>query len=213
MLTNAIYFNGKWVTPFEKSDTHDDAFNLLGGGTVTVPMMTQTGWIEYTAGAGYQAAALPYRGADMAMVFVLPEEGRFVEIEDGFSAELLADVTDSFESQRVKITVPKFEFESSIGLTDVLAQMGMPSAFQDADFSGMTGDRSLFISDVLHKAFVAVDEEGTEAAAATAVIMAEMAVIEEPAIEMKLDRPFLFLIHDNATGTVLFAGRVLNPEA
>jgi len=212
VLTNAIYFNGKWVTPFEKSKTHDGTFNLMDRSTVTVPMMTQTGWIEYAEGVGYQAASLPYRGTDMAMVFVLPEEGRFVEIEDAFSPELLASIMESFESQQVKITVPKFTFESAFSVAESLIEMGMPSAFGGADFSGMTGNRDLFISDVLHKAFVAVDEEGTEAAAATAVIMELSAIIEEPAVVMKLDRPFLFVIRDNSTGTILFLGRVLNPE-
>ncbi len=212
VLTNAIYFNGKWVTPFEKSKTHDDTFNLMDRSTVTVPMMTQTGWIEYAEGVGYQAAALPYRGADMAMVFVLPEEGRFAEIEAAFSPELLASIMESFESQQVKITVPKFTFESALSVAETLIEMGMPSAFRGADFSGMTGNRDLFISDVLHKAFVAVDEEGTEAAAATAVIMELSAIIEEPAVVMKLDRPFVFVIRDNSTGTILFVGRVLTPE-
>jgi serpin B len=115
----------------------------------------------------------------------------------------------------VELSVPKFTFESEFNLSETLAEMGMPSAFSgEADFSGMTGARDLFISDVVHKAFVAVDEEGTEAAAATAVIMAEMAAapIEDKVI-MKLDRPFLFLIRDDDTGTVLFAGRLLNPDS
>jgi serpin B len=212
VLTNAIYFNAKWVAPFEKDRTHDEPFNLLDGSTVSVPMMTQTESLHYAAGQGYQAVALPYLGSDMAMLFVLPDEDSFAKIEAALSAQFLADVVQRLESQRVRITVPKFTFESSFRLTETLARMGMPDAFVNADFSGMTGAPDLFISDVLHKAFVAVDEEGTEAAAATAVIMQLSAAIGDQPVQMKLDRPFFFVIRDNATGTVLFAGRVLNPE-
>jgi serpin B len=212
VLANAIYFNGKWALPFEKESTHDDAFNLLDGSIVTVPMMSQTENLQYAAGDGYQAAALPYRETDMSMVFVLPDRGRFAEIEGSLSAEFMADLVAKLESQRVWIKLPKFSFESSFGLTDTLSDMGMPNAFDEADFSGMTGKRDLFISDILHKAFVAVDEEGTEAAAATVVMMELSARVEDDLIEMLLDRPFLFFIRDNDTGTILFAGRLMNPE-
>jgi serpin B len=212
VLTNAIYFNGKWVTPFDTKGTRDRDFHLLDGSTVSVLMMTQSGRIQYMAGEGYQAAALPYRDSNMAMLFLLPAEDRFDEIEAQLSSGFLTSIAKAFEAQRVRITMPKFSFESSFNLTEALVGMGMPDAFQDADFSGMTGNRDLFISNVLHKAYVAVDEEGTEAAAATAVIMELTAMRDEP-IDMKIDRPFLFLIRDNDTGTILFVGRVLNPQA
>jgi len=212
VLTNAIYFNGKWALPFPKEGTRDDAFNLLDGSAVTVPMMTQTEQIPYAAGSGYQAAALPYRGTDMSMVLVLPDSDRFAEIEGALSTEFLASLVSDLEWERVRITLPKFTFASSFRLSKSLSDLGMPSAFHDADFSGMTGKRDLFISDVVHKAFVAVDEEGTEAAAATAVIMELTAIMGEEPIEMRLDRPFLFLIRDNHTGTILFIGRMMNPE-
>jgi serpin B len=112
---------------------------------------------------------------------------------------------------QVSLSMPRFEFESQIGLSQVLMAMGMPTAFgSGADFSGMDGGRNLFISDVLHKAFVSVDEEGTEAAAATAVIMSLTAIMDPP-IEVSVDRPFIFLIRDLQTGAVLFIGRVMNP--
>jgi len=212
VLTNAIYFNGKWALPFPKEGTRDDAFNLLDGSAVTVPMMTQTEQIPYAAGSGYQAAALPYRGTEMSMVLVLPDSGRFAEIEEALSAEFLTSLVNDLEGERVWITLPKFTFASSFRLSKTLSDLGMPNAFHDADFSGMTGKRDLFISDVVHKAFVAVDEEGTEAAAATAVIMELTAIMGEEPIEMRLDRPFLFLIRDNHTGTILFIGRMMNPE-
>ena len=214
VLTNAIYFNGQWVFQFEEDATHDDAFTLLDGSTVTVPMMSQTETFRYGEGDEYQAVALPYQGAPVSMIFLLPEEGRFTEVEERFSAELVNEITDNLDNRPVDLSVPKFTFESEFNLSGSLADMGMPAAFGDeADFSGMTGARDLFISDVVHKAFVAVDEAGTEAAAATAVIMAEMAAAPmEDVVTMKLDRPFLFLIRDDDTGTILFAGRVLNPE-
>jgi serpin B len=214
VLTNAIYFNGNWAFQFEEEFTKDEPFTLLDGSTVTVPMMSQTESFLYAEGDGYQALAMPYLGAPVSMLFVLPAEGQFAEIEGMFSTGLLDGISADLVNQPVELTVPKFTFESEFNLSQTLADMGMPSAFGgEADFSGMTGDRDLFISDVVHKAFVAVDEEGTEAAAATAVIMAEMAAAPmEDAVIMRLDRPFLFLIRDDDTGTILFAGRVLNPE-
>jgi serpin B len=213
VLTNAIYFNGKWVLPFEKSNTRDEPFTLLDSSTASVPMMSQVENFKYAQGNGYQAVELPYRDSKASMLLMLPEAGRFEEIEGVFSAESVTTITERLSPQQVHLFVPKFTFESEFNLSETLIQMGMPAAFGDADFSGMTGNRELFISDVVHKAFVAVDEEGTEAAAATAVIMKEFAPMIEDAILMKLDRPFLFLIRDNDTGTILFIGRVLNPEA
>jgi serpin B len=213
VLTNAIYFNGKWLLQFDPGLTFDDRFNLLDGDGVLVPMMGQEENFGYGEGDGYQAVALPYQGANMSMIFVLPELERFEEVEAALSADFLSDVIDGLDVQRVDLTVPKFTFESEFGLARTLADMGMADAFGEAaDFSGMTGKRDLFISDVVHKAFVAVDEEGTEAAAATAVIMAEMAAMPQEAVEMRLDHPFLFFIRDDDSGTILFAGRVLNPE-
>lgn len=211
VLTNAVYFNGQWVTPFEKDDTRDETFTLLDGSTVMVPMMHQKESMLYAEGDDYQAVALSYRGADMAMLFILPEAGRFAMAETEFTPEFLLSLVEGLRPQRVDLNVPKFSFESSLRLTDILIDMGMAHAFRGADFSGMTGDADLFISDVLHKAYVALDEEGTEAAASTAVIMQLSAVIDEEAVAMNLDHPFLFLIRDNRTGTVLFMGRVLNP--
>ena len=216
VLTNAIYFNGKWVLPFEANDTRDDAFHLLDGSTVQVPTMSQTETFRYAEGDGYQAVELPYRDSNMSMVLLLPEEGRFEAVEAALSADLVASLVDDLATEKVRLSLPKFEFESEFDLSDVLVEMGMPSAFglgsSGADFSGMTGDRALAIGAVIHKAFVAVDEEGTEAAAATAVIILEMEAPAEEAVEMKLDRPFLFLIRDGETGTVLFVGRVMDPR-
>ena len=132
---------------------------------------------------------------------------------DILDADLVHDMVSDLQPREITLSLPKFEFESGFSLKDILVQLGMPDAFSaNADFSGMTGNRDLFISDVVHKAFVSVDEEGTEAAAATAAIMALTGLPENP-LELKIDRPFIFLIRDIETGTILFIGRVLNPDS
>jgi len=213
VLTNAIYFNAAWEYPFDVDATRDGSFNLLNGREVTVPMMRQTESLGYVDGDGYQAVELPYDGCELSMLLVVPDPGQFELFEASLDAERANEILAELEARRVSLSMPRFEFESGFSLKGVLAGMGMPDAFSTtADFSGMTGNRELFIGDVLHKAFVSVDEAGTEAAAATAVMMKLTAIPEEP-VELTLDRPFIFLIRDIETGTVLFLGRVLNPGA
>ena len=213
VLTNAIYFNAAWEHPFNGNITANGPFYLLNGGQVRVPMMKQTKSFGYTEGEGYQAVELPYDGGELSMVVLLPEAGNFEAFEEGLQAQQVCDIISGLQTTEVALTMPKFEFESEFSLTDTLTGMGMPVAFSgSADFSGMTGNRELSISDVVHKAFVAVDEAGTEAAAATAVVMT-LTAVPEPPVEVTLDRPFIFLIRDIETGTVLFVGRVLNPDA
>ncbi len=213
VLTNAIYFNAAWEHPFDKDMTADGPFYLLDGGQVSVPMMKQTESFGYTEGEGYQAVELLYDGCELSMVILLPEAGNFEAFEEGLQAQQVSDIISGLQPTEVALTMPRFEFDSDFSLKDTLADMGMPIAFSGgADFSGMTGNRELFISDVVHKAFVAVDEAGTEAAAATAVIMPTSAA-PEPAVEVTIDRPFVFLIRDIETGAILFVGRVLNPGA
>lgn len=217
VLTNAIYFNAAWHYPFDEELTHDGMFNLLDGSQVTVPMMSQTESFGYAEGDGYQAVELPYRGRDklsveLSMVIMLPEAGRFEEFESSLDSERVAAILNDLESREVDLTMPKFTYDSRFSLKETLAAMGMPLAFSGAaDFSGMDGTRSLFISDVIHKAFVSVDEAGTEAAAATAVVMRLGA--PEPPVEVTIDRPFIFMILDIETGAILFVGRVVNLEA
>jgi serpin B len=213
VLTNAIYFNAAWAYPFDEDMTADGPFYLLDGGQVTVPMMKQTESFGYGEGEGYQAVELLYDGDELSMVILLPETGQFEAFEEGLQAQQVCDIISGLQPTEVALTMPKFEFDSEFGLKDTLAGMGMPIAFSSsADFSGMTGKPELFISDVVHKAFVAVDEAGTEAAAATAVIM-KLTAVPEPPVEVTLDRPFIFLIRDIDTGAILFVGRVLNPGA
>jgi len=212
VLANAIYFNASWSYPFDEEDTRDGVFHLLDGSEVTVPMMHQTERFGYAEGDGYQAVELPYARGEASMVILLPDAERFEEFESSLDAERLDAILQELESQSIALTMPKFTFESRLSLAKTLAEMGMPDAFSGtADFSGMTGSRDLFIGAVEHKAFVSVDEAGTEAAAATAVVMVESAPLSPP--EVTIDHPFIFVIRDIETGTILFMGRIVNPAA
>jgi serpin B len=213
VLTNAIYFNAAWECPFDEDFTADGPFYLLDGGQVSVPMMQQTESFGYTDGEGYQAVELQYDGNELSMVIFLPEAGQFEAFEEGLQAQQVSDIISGLQPTLVDLTMPKFEFDSEFSLKDTLSGMGMPVAFSAAaDFSGMTGTPDLCISAVLHKAFVSVNEAGTEAAAATAVIVGESAMPGQP-VEVTVDRPFIFLIRDIETGAILFVGRVMNPSA
>jgi serpin B len=213
VLTNAIYFNAAWQNPFNEDATYDGTFYLLNGDEITVPMMRQTEWFGYSEGDGYQAVELPYDGGELSMVILLPAGGYFESFEDLLDAQGLDEIVGRLEYREVALTMPRFEFESGFMLGETLAAMGMPIAFSgDADFSGMTGKRDLFIGGVIHKAFVSVDEAGTEAAAATAVIMPTAMPPGEEPVEVTIDRPFVFLIRDIQTGAILFVGRVVNPS-
>jgi serpin B len=211
VLSNAIYFNASWMYAFEEEVTQDGSFYLLDGGQVTVPMMAQSERLGYAAGEGYQAVELPYLGGELSMVILLPAEGTFQDWATSLDAAQLAAIASDMQRMQVQLTMPRFTFESGFELKNALMQLGMTDAFSgSADFSGMTGQRGLFISDVYHKAFVAVDEEGTEAAAATAVVMELTAAPAQP-IEVRVDRPFVFLIRDIETGAILFLGHVVSP--
>jgi len=212
VLTNAIYFNAAWAFPFNENATTDGVFHLLNGDEVVVPMMKQTESFGYTGGEDYQAVELPYDGNELSMVILLPESGEFSTFESSLDLQKLQEIIDNIDYGQVALAMPKFEFESEFDLKNTLADMGMPIAFSgDADFSGMNGSRNLSITDVVHKAFVSVDEAGTEAAAATAVIVGETSMPMEP-VTVNIDRPFIFMIRDIETGALLFVGRILNPN-
>ncbi len=212
VLTNAVYFNAAWQSQFQKDATTQGAFHLVDGGTVMVPMMRQTESFGYSKSDGFQVVELPYDGGEMSMVILLPDDGGLRKLEDSLDAYVLRSAIDSLHRTRLALTMPGFTMESSFSLKEALSALGMESAFTPgaADFSGMDGTRDLYVGDVVHKSFVEVDEAGTEAAAATAVIMQATAMPADP-IEVTIDRPFLFLIRDIETGTVLFLGRVMNP--
>jgi serpin B len=211
ILTNAIYFKAAWQSPFAKQSTGDGSFNLLNGSVVTVSMMHQAEYLNYMKGAGFQALELPYDDGQLSMVVLLPDAGQFNNFQNTLDPIAVSNIIASMAREDVILSLPKFQFDSSFSLKQALSAMGMPLAFSDkADFSGMTGTPGLEISDVVHKAFVSVDEAGTEAAAASAVIMVGSAMPANQ-VTLSVDRPFIFLIRDVSTGTVLFVGRVLNP--
>jgi serpin B len=210
VLANAIYFNAGWFFPFDEEGTHDGAFNLIDGGQIQVPMMFQQETFSYSGGDGYQVVELLYVGQEMAMVILLPDQGMFETFENGLTSEKLSEILGGMGYQSVALTMPRFEYESEFSLKETLIKLGMRAPFTEADFSGMDGTRDLLISEVVHKAFVSVDEKGTEAAAATAVIIALSSAPSAP-VEMTVDRPFIYMIRDLKTGTLLFMGRVLSP--
>ncbi len=217
VLANAISFYGPWQSQFEPDATSDDTFHLLDGGTVTVPFMFQQEHLPYASGDGYQAIELPYDGSGFALTVILPDEGQFETVEAELDAGTLATAVDQLAYTEVLLYLPKFEFDFGASVADTLQALGMTDAFNPdaADFTGMvegTPAEPLFISDVLHKAFISVDENGTEAAAATVVIgVGAGAPTQEPP-EVRIDRPFLFAIRDTDTGTLLFLGRVMDPS-
>ena len=212
VLANAIYFKAAWLFPFEEDATKDGSFTLLDGGHVTVPMMTHGEAVPYAKGNGYQGVVLPYTGNTVDMVVIVPDAGRFDAVERRLSTGLLKNVRADSERGRATITMPRFDFESDVPLTDLLPEMGMPDAFQPgaADFGGIARDSDLYISAALHRATIKVNEQGTEATAATVIAMDESAAAEPPP-HLTIDRPFIFAITERETGAILFLGRVTNP--
>ncbi|HDR73720.1 MAG TPA: serpin family protein [Methanoculleus sp.] len=221
VITNAVYFKGTWVLQFDESLTTESAFTTAGGETVTVEMMQRTGEdarYNYTETETLQILKMPYEHdgtGSLSMLVLLPKENDIGVAEKALGAQELAEAIAEMEETRVDVYFPKFSLECDYMLTDTLPAMGMPTAFgPGADFSGLDGTRELFISDVIHKAFVEVNEEGTEAAAATAVVFGKGAAIEEdPVPVFRADHPFVFMIVDDEHDTVLFMGRVADPDA
>jgi len=214
VLTNAIHLKAPWLHRFDASDTAPGDFHRLDGSTVETQLMHLSQKLAYAEGPGYQAVELPYVDRSLAMLVIVPEDGRFSEVESSFDAEELAAMLESLSTAQVTLTLPKFEFRTQAKLKDALSEMGMPIAFDEieADFSGMGPQGAdLFIRDVLQEVFIAVDEDGTEAAAATAVIMEDESAAMPATVVA--DSPFLFLIRDMETGATLFMGRVVDPTA
>ena len=216
VLTNAVYFLGGWLEPFDKNDTKDGDFTRLDGSKVAVPLMYQSEKFDYAEEPGLQVLAMPYKGRDLIMTVVLPREtAGLPELEERLAVDSFRKWRDGLSYQKVRVTFPRYKYSAGFELGDVLRGLGMTDAFDPAkaDFSGMDGTRQLFVSNVIHKAFVDVDEKGTEAAAATGVVMSLAAapMPDEPK-EFRADHPFLFYISDRQSGAVLFLGRVVDPS-
>ncbi len=206
-LINAIYFQGGWQTPFERERTQEQPFTLPSSETVTVPMMRRDGFFLYSQGENFQLAALPYGDGRLRMNILLPsDEVALAEVLAGLDAETWRGWTAEMEEERLTVGLPRFAIEYEAELSAVLQRLGMTRAFGDADFSEMVEDGGIFISAVLHKAVVEVNEEGTVAAAVSAV---EMEDSEPPSFIV--DRPFFFTIEDGASGAILFVGVVNEP--
>ncbi|HIE05427.1 MAG TPA: serpin family protein, partial [bacterium (Candidatus Stahlbacteria)] len=214
VLTNAIYFKGTWVKQFDKKETSDEEFRTISRRTVKVPMMRLTGEgarFNYAEVDSVQILELAYDGEDLSMLILLPKEDKFEDLEKLLTSERLSEWRSMLREQRVDVYIPRFKFDTKYSLAKDLIAMGMPSAFgvPPADFSGMDGTRNLFISEVIHQAFVDVNEEGTEAAAATGVVMVLSSVKMTPVF--RADRPFIFMIQQRKTGNILFLGMVGDP--
>jgi len=212
VLTNAIYFNAAWASPFEESATVNGLFRLADGTNVTVPMMRNTESYGYLKSGNTLAVELPYDGFELSMVVLTNTTGKFSDFEKTLTYTTVKAILDDMQHTQVALTMPRFEFESQFGLKDALKTMGMVVPFEpgNADFTGISTKEGLQIDDVIHKAFVSVDEAGTESAAATAVIVGTTSMPAEP-VTVTLDQPFIFLIRDIKTGAILFIGRVMNP--
>lgn len=216
VLTNAIYFKGDWQTQFDKSATADEDFHFSSSQTVKAPLMRLETRLRYVDGGTCQIVDIPYKSAELSMIVLLPKDiGGLPALEQSFTAAHLHQWLGTLPApQKVILTLPKFKMTRQFELGGTLGAMGMAQAFspKSADFSAMTGRRDLWISSVVHKAFVDVNEEGTEAAAATGTVMKSMAMSrEQPPVVFRADHPFLFLIRDNRSGGILFMGRVTDP--
>lgn len=215
VLASAVYLKAAWATPFPESGTREARFYLDGPDrpAMTVPMMRGTASRGYVRGDGYQAALLPYAGGGLAMAVVLPD-GSLAALRATIATGGLGGVLAGTARHQVTLSMPRFRLEAAFDLIPVLRQLGIKAAFSDADFSGITGAEPLRISAVAHKAYVDVDEHGTEAAAATGVGMRAAAAFRSPPpVTMVVDRPFLFAIVHQPTGLPLFLGQVSRPRA
>jgi serpin B len=213
VLVNAIYFKGNWASRFDGNRTEEADFYLLNGKTIRTPMMNQVQIFKYGEYGKLQILELPYDGNDLSMIVFLPNKPNgLAKLDNYLTVERLETWLSVLRKRKVKVFLPKFTMTSYFRLDKTLAGMGMPDAFTTAaDFSGMDGTRWLYIQAVLHKAFVGVDEVGTEAAAATAGLLGKRGPSTTQPTVFRADHPFFFLIRENKTGSILFMGKLLNP--
>ena len=215
VLTNAIYFKAEWLIQFDADKTSDENFRVNPDKSIKVPMMqptSQKSTFNYTQNKDLQILEMPYAGEDLSMLILLPLDDDIEALENSFTIEKLTEWKKSLRKRRVKIYIPKFKFETKYFMKNTLINLGMPTAFTNsADFSGMTGTKDLKIDKVIHQAFIEVNEEGTEAAAATGIGMMQHSM-PPPTPIFKADHPFIFIIQQKETGNILFMGRVSNPK-
>lgn len=212
VLVNAVYLKAPWQTQFEPGVTSSRSFTRQDGSEVSLPTMAAAIWGGYAQGPGWQAADIPYAGGSLVMTVIVPDD--FAAFARGLTADQFGAVTAAMVPARVDLTLPRFKTETKADLKETLAAMGMPLAFDPdrADFSGISGRQGLYIAAVVHQADISVDEKGTEATAATAVVMA-VASAAPAAVTLHVNRPFVFAIRDTRTGAVLFLGRIVDPAA
>jgi serpin B len=213
-LVNAIYFKASWLEPFDPDQTKDGQFNLSDGADLTVPMMHTMVRTGYTEAYGVQAVSLPYLGFGTEFLLLVPESGDLGAFEESLDGAKIDAIVNGLSDHIVTLTMPKFKFESQVDLKRALESLGMASAFDPAraEFSGIAdvSPENLYLTDAFHKALISVDEAGTEAAASTAILIGVTSA--PPPAEVTADRPFLFMIRDVATDTILFIGRVADPS-
>jgi serpin B len=215
VLTNAVYFKGDWACQFKKDRTQEWPFTLAGGSTVKTPLMRQQARFRYHDGGSLQVLEMPYVGKELNMVVLLPKKvDGLPALEKDLTAAKLAGWIKAVKDTEVIVTLPRFKMTQAYGLNEVLASLGMTDAFnaRKADFSGIDGRKDLLISVVVHKAFVDVNEKGTEAAAATGVVADQASAEIQVIPEFKADHPFVFLIRDRRSDSILFLGRLANPK-
>ena len=216
VLVNAVYFKGDWQTAFQRDETRPLPFFTADGSTNLVPTMTGKFTARHAERDDVHLLELPYRGDRVAMLIAVPREDDLAALEQGLTPAMLDRWDAALREEEVRVFLPTFTMTGALSLNDLLNALGMSLPFSEgqADFSGMNGrTNDLYIGAAIHKAFVEVNEEGTEAAAATAVVMVTRAVMPRPEPVFRADRPFVFLIRDRVTGTVLFMGRVSDPVA
>jgi len=217
VLVDAIYFKSGWLNQFDATNTEQQPFNVDEATSAQAPLMYQQEWCQYAENANAQIVEIPYAAHKLSMVVILPKEpAGLSDVEAKLTPQRLSNWLSHTGSRSVNLYLPKFTFTDSIDLMAELKSLGIVKAFDRdvADFAGITLQDRLYISKAVHKAFVAVDETGTEAAAATALVVSiDSIVIDSNPPTFRADHPFIFLIRDNATGTILFMGRVTNPTA
>lgn len=212
IITNAVYFNGKWLQEFEEASTRKKVFYLSDGQEKKVDTMYAIETYNYGKDKNAQILELPYKGDDISMYIILPSKNNIEEFENDLTLGYYNELKDNLNSDEVKILLPKFTFEARAELNEPLQDMGIVDAFDSgmADFSGISASDGLSISEVIHQAYIGVNEKGTEAAAATGIVMEDSLPYYK--YEFTADHPFMFFIEDKRTGCILFMGKVENPE-